>query len=79
MTEPVSREDLTSALDDVRWALEDQHKHLERYVKDLDFRIDVLEEQVAVLRETLTAVILMSIDDERGEKLAEQILRKESP
>lgn len=75
----VSPEDLSNALNDVRWALEDQISDLKRYARDLEFRIDVLEDQVLVLRETLTAVILMTIGDERGERLAEQILRKEDP
>lgn len=54
-------------------------RNLENVVDTWTAKVEELEAEVVTLRQTLTAVILMSIDDERGEKLAEQILRKEGP
>lgn len=83
MTEPVSREDLTSALDDVRWALEDRIAAQEQLLRNLENVVDTwtakveeLEAEVVTLRQTLTAVILLAIEHEDAVNVAEQVLRE---
>lgn len=79
MTEPVTQ----SQLEDLKWALEDRITALQGVVADLSTELDLayvryeeLTTEVETLRQSLTAVILLSIEHEDAIEVAEQVIRE---